>query len=145
MGFGERLREKRIAAGIKQVDLAKAADITVRTLQYYESEMRKPSNMIIVQKLADSLGTTTHYLLGTADTLVLEAKEKAGSRAARDIEQLVSEVSGLFAGGSLSEESMDGAMKALNEAYWIAKENNRKYGRRKTAKVKVKRVEKSKI
>ena len=36
-------------------------------------------------------------------------------------------MTGLFAGGELSEESMDGAIKALNDAYWIAKEKNRKY------------------
>lgn len=145
MEFGERLREKRIEAGIKQKDLAKAADITVRTLQYYETGERKPSNILIVKKIADVLGTTTEELLGTADTLVLEAKEKAGSRAARDIEQLVSEVSGLFAGGTLSEDSLDGAMKALSDAYWIAKENNKKYGVRKSAKVKVRRVNKSRL
>ena len=48
-----------------------------------------------------------------------------------DIEQLVSEVTGLFAGGELSEESLEGAMKALNDAYWIAKEKNRKYAAKK--------------
>ena len=145
MEFGERLKEKRIEAGIKQKDLAKAADITVRTLQYYENGNRKPSNILIVKKFADVLGTTTEELLGTADTLVLEAKEKAGSRAARDIEQLVSEVSGLCAGGTLSEDSLDGAMKALSDAYWIDKENNKKYGVRKSAKVKVRRVDKSRL
>ena len=29
--------------------------------------------------------------------------------------------------GELSEESLEGAMKALNDAYWIAKEKNRKF------------------
>ena len=59
--------------------------------------------------------------------MFVEAHEKGGSKAARDIEQLVSEVTGLFAGGELSEESLEGAMKALNDAYWIAKEKNRKF------------------
>ena len=36
-------------------------------------------------------------------------------------------MSGLLAGGTLDDEALEGAMKALNEAYWIAKENNKKY------------------
>ncbi len=39
----------------------------------------------------------------------------------------------MFAGGTLSDDAMDGAMRALSEAYWIAKEKNKKYGRRKGA------------
>ena len=36
-----------------------------------------------------------------------------------------------FAGGKLSDDALDGAMRALNEAYWIAKDKNKKYGRKK--------------
>lgn len=136
MGFGERLRQKRIEAKLTQVQLAKMVDVSLRTLQNYEGELRKPSNMVTVQKLADSLDTTIGYLLGAADTLVMEAKERGGSRAARDIKELVNEVSGLFAGGTLSDEAMDGAMRALSEAYWIAKENNRKYAPHKKTEKK---------
>ena len=55
-------------------------------------------------------------------------------KAARDIDELVSEVTGMFAGGRLSDEALDGAMKALNEAYWIAKEKNKKYSPKKYRK-----------
>lgn len=37
----------------------------------------------------------------------------------------------MFAGGKLSDDALDGAMRALNEAYWIAKDKNKKYGRKK--------------
>jgi hypothetical protein len=63
-----------------------------------------------------------------------DAHEKGGSKAARDIDELVSEVTGMFAGGSLSEEAIEGAMKALNDAYWIAKEKNKKYTPKKYRK-----------
>lgn len=53
--------------------------------------------------------------------------EKSGAKAAKDIEELVSEVTGMFAGGELSEDAIEGAYKALTDAYWIAKENNKKY------------------
>lgn len=127
MVFKDRLREKRIDAGLTQVQLAEKAGVTARTIQNYELGNRKPSNMEVIQKIADALDTTTEYLLGSSGTYVIEAHEKGGAKAARDIEQLVSEVTGLFAGGELSEESLEGAMKALNDAYWIAKEKNRKY------------------
>ena len=125
--FKDRLREKRVEAGLTQVQLAEKAGVTARTIQNYELGNRKPSNMEVIQKIADALNTTTEYLLGSSGTYVVEAHEKGGSKAARDIEQLVSEVTGLFAGGELSEESLEGAMKALNDAYWIAKEKNRKF------------------
>ena len=127
MVFKERLKEKRMEAGLTQVQLAEKAGVTARTIQNYELGNRKPSNMEVIQKIADALSTTTEYLLGSSGTYVVEAHERGGSKAARDIEQLVSEVTGLFAGGELSEESLEGAMKALNDAYWIAKEKNRKF------------------
>lgn len=37
------------------------------------------------------------------------------------------EVTGLFAGGELDQDDMDEMMKAIQDAYWIAKEKNRKY------------------
>ena len=43
-------------------------------------------------------------------------------------------MTGMFAGGRLSEEALEGAMKALNDAYWIAKEKNKKYTPKKHRK-----------
>ena len=41
--------------------------------------------------------------------------------------QLVEEMGGLFAGGELSEDDIDGVMKAMQDLYWKAKEDNKKY------------------
>ena len=106
---------------------AEKAGVTARTIQNYELGSRKPSNMVTIQKIADALNTTTEYLLGSSGTYVVEAHEKGGAKAAKDIEELVSEVTGMFAGGELSEDVIEGAYKALTDAYWIAKENNKKY------------------
>ena len=72
--------------------------------------------------------------IGQNGLLVVAAHEQGGSKAARDIDELVSEVTGMFAGGRLSDEALDGAMKALNDAYWIAKEKNKKYTPKKYRK-----------
>lgn len=138
MVFQDRLKEKRVAANLTQVELAEKAGVTSRTIQNYELGKRKPSNMVTVQRIADALNTTAEYLLGSAGTYVVEAHEKGGAKAARDIDELVGEVSGLFAGGELSEDALEGAMRALTEAYWIAKENNKKYAPKKKRKARSK-------
>lgn len=127
MGFKDRLKEKRVEAGLTQAELAQKAGVTTRTIQNYELGNRKPANMEVIQKIADALATTTEYLLGSSGAYVVEAHEKGGAKAARDIDELVSEVTGMFAGGELSEDAIEGAYKALTDAYWIAKENNKKY------------------
>ena len=119
MAFAENLKEKRAQSGLTQAELAMKAGVTARTIQNYELGTRKPGNMVIVQRIADALGTTTEHLLSSGETLVVEAHERGGARAAKDINELVSEVTGMFAGGK------------LNEAYWIAKDKNKKYGRKK--------------
>ena len=127
MAFKERLKEKRKEAGLSQAELAVLVGVTSRTIQNYELGTRKPQNVEVVQKLADVLNTTTDYLLGNADRQILAAYVRGGSKAARDVEELVSEISGLFAGGELDEEEKDAVMAALTRAYWDAKEDNKKY------------------
>ena len=131
MAFKDNLRSRREELGMTKVELAKAAGVTTRTLYSYESGDRRPSNIEVVQRIAAALGTSMEKLLDTGESLVVEAHERGGARAARDIDSLVGEVTGLFAGGSLSDDALDGAMRALNEAYWIAKDKNKKYGRKK--------------
>ena len=84
-----------------------------RQIQNYELGSRKPSNMVTMQKIADALNTTTEYLLGSSGTYVVETHEKGGTKAAKDIEELVSEVTGMFAGGELSEDAIEGAYNCL--------------------------------
>jgi len=127
MGFKERLRDKRIEAGMLQRDLAAKAGVTTRTIQNYELGTRRPQLTEVVQRLAEALGTTPDYLMGMEGQYIMAAQQQGGAKAARDIEDLVAEVSGLFAGGTLDDEAMEGAMRALNEAYWRAKEKNKKY------------------
>ncbi len=137
MGFKERLKEKRLEAGLTQAQLAEKVAVTPRTIQNYELGARRPNKFAIVEKIAAALDTTPDYLLTASDMYILAAQEQGGAKAAKDIESLVGEVTGLFAGGSLSEDALDGAMKALNDAYWIAKEKNRKYAPKRGEKAAV--------
>ena len=83
--------------------------------------------MKVIGDIATVLGTTADYLLTSSGIYSVEAYQKGGAKAARDIDELVSEVTGLFAGGQLSEDALEGAMRALNDAYWMAKEKNKKF------------------
>lgn len=134
MAFKDRLRDMRVQAGRTQKGLASAVGITERSIQNYELGARKPNNMEVVQKIADALHTTTEYLLGSEETFVIEAHEKGGAKSARDVNELVSEVTALFAGGTLDENAKEGVMAAINRAYWDAKEKNKKYTPKKYCK-----------
>ncbi len=134
MSFKNRLRDMRVQAGITQKGLASAVGITERSIQNYELGTRKPNNMEVVQKIADALHTTTEYLLGSEETFVIEAHEKGGAKSARDVNELVSEVTALFAGGTLDKNAKEGVMAAINRAYWDAKEKNKKYTPKKYCK-----------
>ena len=135
MEFKDRLKAKRTEMQLTQAELAQRAGVTARTIQNYETGNRKPQHMEIVQKLADALGTHTDALLGSGGTYVIDAYEAGGARAAHDVDALVSEISGLFAGGELDQQEKDGIIAALNEAYWIARKENLKYAPgRRTAK-----------
>jgi transcriptional regulator with XRE-family HTH domain len=136
MTFGERIREERKRLNMTQAELAKRAEIAPRTLQNYELESRMPSRIQNVTAIAKVLGVTTEYLLGEDGMLIVDAHERAGAKARRDIQELVTEVSGLFAGGELSDEDKDAAIRALTDAYWESKEINKKYTPKKYRKGK---------
>lgn len=127
MVFREKLKELRVAAELTQEELAKKIGVSARTIQNYEMGSRKPKNMDVVTKLAEALNTSPAELIGSEGLYYIDAYEKGGAKSAKDIDQLVSEVTGLFAGGELPEDALEGAMRALNEAYWKAKEKNKKY------------------
>ena len=122
MIFKDRLKEKRTEAGLTQAELAGLAGVTARTIQNYELGSRRPSNMETIQRIAEALKTTPAYLLGGSGAYVVEAGIRGGQSAARDIDELVSEVTGLFAGGKLSQESKDKYFEALTSAYMACKE-----------------------
>lgn len=127
MKFQDCLKEKRLEAGLTQVQLAEATGLTSRTIQNYELGARRPKNDLIIEKIADALCCTYEDLMGSGGTYIIQAQEKGGAKAAKDVEDIVGEIAGLFAGGTMDEEAMDGVYRALSEAYWEAKDRNKKY------------------
>lgn len=127
MTFGEKVREARKARELSQKELAKRSGIAVRTIINYETNARTPKSRETYVNLAKALDIDPAVLMDDNAEFVIRASEMYGNRARRQAERIISEVEGLYAGGELDERDMDAMMKALQEAYWKAKEINRKY------------------
>ena len=131
MKFSEKLRRARINAGLTQSQLASELGVSLRTVTNYETGDRYPKKRELYKKMAEVLGVEVNYLLTEDEDFIADAGEKYGAKGARQAQELLSEVTGLFAGGCLAQEDMDEMMRAIQDAYWIAKEKNRKYSPKK--------------
>ena len=95
MKFGEKVRLLRNEKKLSQTELGKMCGLSLRTI------------------------------LSEDEEFVLQAQQSYGYKGAKDAEELVAGVSALFAGGELSENDKDAVMRALQDAYWMAKERNK--------------------
>lgn len=134
MKFGEKLKQLRSQKGVSQEEVAKACGVSRRTYIGYEQEGRYPRNRDIYPLLAEYFGVDQNYLLTEDETFVVTASEQYGPRGKRQAEQLVAELSGMFAGGELSESDKDAVMIALQKAYFDCKQDNKKYTPKKYRK-----------
>ena len=125
MKFGEKVRRLRNEKGLSQTELGKLCGLSLRTIRNYEVDGRYPKQREVYSKLAAALGCDVNYLLSENEEFVLQAKQTYGYQGARDAEELIADISALFAGGELSEDAKDGVMRALQDADWMAKEKDR--------------------
>ena len=127
MTFGEKLRTLRLKNRMTQQELAKKAGLGVNTISNYEQGKTYPQNREVYRTLAELLGVSADDLRNENDEFIITAAGRYGCRGKKQAMQLVEEMGGLFAGGELSDEDLDSVMKALQDYYWKAKEDNKKY------------------
>lgn len=127
MEFNEKIRNARMAKGWTQKDLAQATGMALRTIQNYELGARLPKKRDTYLALAKALDINEDVLLDDNASFVLRANERYGSRGARQAWDMVADIAAMWSGGEMDEEDMDAIMQAMQEAYWEAKKNNRKY------------------
>lgn len=137
MKFGEKIKNARTTKNMTQAELAKAVGVSLRTMVNYENGERYPKKREIYGKLASTLDLDVNYLLTENEEFINAAGEKYGYRGKKYAQQLVTEVNGLFAGGDMDEEDLDAVMRAITDAYWIAKEKNKKYAPKKHRKTDI--------
>lgn len=131
MGFGKKIKALREERQLTQSQLANALGTTLKTISNYETKDMRPRKMETYKKIAEFFGVNVNYLLTEEDSFILHAGMKFGSKGAKDAQELVASMTGLFAGGELPEEDKDVLFKAIQEAYWQSKLENKKYGRTK--------------
>ena len=127
MKFGDKLKELRKLRGLTQKELAEAAGVSQRTIAGYESDGKYPRYRELYTILAGILDVNPSVLMTDEGSFITEAAEHYGSAGERQARQLTAELAGLFAGGALAQDDMDEMMKAIQDAYWLSKEQNRKY------------------
>ncbi len=96
----------------------------------YENGISFPRTRDAYKKIADFFETDINYLLTEDEAFVMEASEQYGSRGMKQAKELIDGMSGLFAGGTLSEQDKDAVMKALQDIYWESKARNASKPRR---------------
>lgn len=133
MKFNERLKSIREQRGLTQVQLAEQSGVSTRMIQNYEGGTNRP-RIEIAEKIAKALNITADELLGNSGMLIVEAEKKGGAKSARDMQSLVNEVIGMFAGGELPKEDMDAYMSAISNAYFKSVEANKKFTPKKHRK-----------
>lgn len=131
MTFSEKVKRAREFAGMTQYELAKKMGVSQRTISGYETEgvRARKSNL---QKLAPALGVSVKYLADDEcvnplediekDEYVEYARQLYGAKAARDMDELLTESAALFAGGELSQDQKDAYFEAIAIAYYSCKQ-----------------------
>lgn len=126
MTFSEKFKALREEKGLTQKDVAAALELNARMITRYENGVSYPRTREAYRKIADFFGVDVNYLLTEDDSFVLHASEQYGTRGMKQAQELIDGMSGLFAGGTLSEQDKDAVMKALQDIYWESKARNAK-------------------
>lgn len=127
MSFGEKLREIRTQENLTQQEMADRIGVSLRTLKSYELGETLPRYRKIYHKIAEEFNVDVNYLLTEGDDFILSAGEKYGSRGMKGAQELIDNARTLFAGGELSEDDKKVVFDALQEAFFEAKLENKKY------------------
>lgn len=72
MGFGERLRERRLKMGLTQEQLGKIIGVSKSVISYYELGERAPSPEVLLE-FAEFFGISTDQLLGRKGITMISA------------------------------------------------------------------------
>lgn len=134
MTFGEKVKNERNRLGLNQDELAKKIGVTRRVISSYENDSSRPRGTERYKKLAEALGVNINYLLSEDEAFIADVEDNYGHRGAKQAKGLLAEVTGLFAGGEMADEDMREMVDAIQEAYLIAKKNNKKYTPKKYRK-----------
>ena len=134
MTFGEKVKNLRKTKNMKQIQLADAIGVSLRTVRGWEVEGRYPKQHDLYQKLADTLGCNISYLMSEGESFITEATEQYGSRGAKQAQQILEQAAAMFAGGELSDEDKTAFMDEIQTLYLDSKKRAKKFTPKKYLK-----------
>ena len=117
--------------GVRLHDVLTGFKFIGEVIKNYETAGKLPKQREYYGLLADALHLDVEVLLDEKAEFVMKATEEYGARANAQAQEVLEKAQALFAGGEMEDEDMDAFMRSMQEAYWKAKEKNRKYVPRK--------------
>ncbi len=127
MKFGEKVKELRTKKGMSQPELAKAIEVSTRTIAGYESCKSYPRSQEKYEKLAVALDTSVDYLRTESDSFITQAGEQYGRRGQLQAQEILEQTAQLFAGGFLSEEDEYAFTMDMQKIFWDSKQRAKKF------------------
>ena len=106
MTFGEKFKAEREKRKLTQQEVADALGINRRMITRYENGISFPRTKDAYRKIAEYFKVDVNYLLTEDEEFVVQASEQYGSRGMKQAKDLIEGMSGLFAGGTLSEQEI---------------------------------------
>lgn len=86
MGVGDRIKQARLEAGLKQHELADLIGVGMRQIQYYEAGESDPYRKL--KKIAEVTGKTVGWLLRGDDEPTPQGRQEGEDRLAEIVERL---------------------------------------------------------
>ncbi len=127
MDFAQKLKDLRTEKDLTQEELAKKSGISLKTISRYELGETLPRTKKYYENLATALDVNKDYFFSQDTNFILNIREQFGYKRAKDAEELVNGMIGLMAGGELAEEDKTTILNAMQEAFYMAKMENKKY------------------
>ena len=124
MTFGEKFKSERKKRDMTQQEVAEALGVSRRMITRYENGEAFPRTKDAYKRIAEFFEVDVNLLLTEDEEFVVQASEQYGRRGMKQAQDLIDGMSGLFAGGTLTEQDKDAVMKALQDIYWESKKRN---------------------
>ena len=127
MNFAQKLKDLGTEKNLTQEELAKKSGISIKSISRYELGETLPRTKKYYEKIANALDVDTDYFLSQEANFFINARKEFGYKGAKDAEELVNGMIGLMAGGELPDEDKATILDAMQEAFYMAKLENKKY------------------
>jgi transcriptional regulator with XRE-family HTH domain len=127
MKFGEKVKAQREKRGLSPKELAKAIEVSERTVFHYEQGQSHPQNREVYQRLSALFEMDVNYFLTEDEEFLTETARKYGRRGLSQGEAILEQASAFFAGGELSDDEKLAFLHEMQGLYLDSKERAKKF------------------